>query len=206
LVNCSVTVETSEVVAIVGPSGSGKTTVLSIAGLLLMPDAGDVMIDGVSAGDSQRLRRHLRRERVSWILQTTNVLTGRTVIDNVCLPLYAQGLGKGEALERAVDVLRDVAIAEGMWRSDVALLSGGERQRVCIARALSVRPSVLLADEPTGHLDTATSAAVTDLMVSLAIENGAAVLLATHDTQLAQAADSVLELQFGTLMRTTGTS
>jgi ABC-type lipoprotein export system ATPase subunit len=171
-----------------------------------MPDAGDVMIDGVSAGDSQRLRRHLRRERVSWILQTTNVLTGRTVIDNVCLPLYAQGLGKGEALERAVDVLRDVAIAEGMWRSDVALLSGGERQRVCIARALSVRPSVLLADEPTGHLDTATSAAVTDLMVSLAIENGAAVLLATHDTQLAQAADSVLELQFGTLMRTTGTS
>ncbi len=176
-------------VAVVGPSGVGKTTLLSLLGGLLSPGAGTVeLLDDdrqpVDAGEHAR--------SCSWVLQTTNAFGNRSVADNVTAPLRLAGLGHGEAQRRCASELRKVGLDTFAARR-ARSLSGGELQRLGIARALALRAPVVLADEPTGQLDTDSSAHVARLLVSAA-DHGALVVVVTHDPAVAQACSTVLTL------------
>lgn len=182
-----------ERVAIVGPSGSGKTTLLSILGLLVEPTAGDVLLDGVAP-----LRKHGKGPRApngtfGWVLQTTNVLERRTAVDNTAIPLLASGVSRREAHRLAVDALAVVGLGSRA-STPVRHLSGGEVQRVCVARALAHKPKVLLADEPTGQLDEATSLGVMDALHSLLSDTGATLVVATHDRAVVAGCDRVADV------------
>lgn len=183
-------VASGESVAIMGPSGSGKTTLLALLGGLLPLRSGDVsLVD--DHGD-----RHRPFDCAAWVLQTVNVLADRTVADNVCLGSYAAGLGRVDALADARDWLAMVGLAE---RADdpVRVLSGGEVQRVVIARALATRRPLVLADEPTGQLDAATTDAVLTALIEPA--HGRTLVIVTHDAEVARRCDRVLSLHNGIL-------
>lgn len=176
-------------VAIMAPSGAGKTTLLAIAGMLLAPSGGQVLIDGEPVVTKAQRSRMLAG-KVAWVLQTINVLTRRSAIDNVVLPLMARGARRFEIRDRAVELLGQL----GLDRPDavVKTLSGGQAQRVGIARALMGHPSVLVADEPTANLDLHTGREVMARM--LAAADDAACLIATHDPAIAAMADTVVRL------------
>jgi ABC-type lipoprotein export system ATPase subunit len=181
--------------AVVGPSGSGKTTLLAIGGLLTAPSEGEVLIDGeaVSRGQAGDLRTRL----FGWVFQTVNVLSGRSVEDNAMLSLLARGTGEDEAREAAKGALETVGLGEfGERRANS--LSGGELQRLCIARAVAARPRFLLADEPTGQLDGATTARVTRALIE-GRPKGTTLLMVTHDPRVAAQCDLTLALQDGQL-------
>ena len=182
-------------VAVVGPSGSGKTTLLAIAGLLTRPSEGEVLIDGaaVTAGRAAELRTRL----FAWVFQTVNVLSARTVEDNAMLGLLARGVGEGEAREEAQGALATVGLGELGGRTANSL-SGGELQRLCIARAIAARPRFLLADEPTGQLDRATTERVTRALIE-GRPAGTTLLVVTHDARVAAQCDLTLALQDGQL-------
>jgi ABC-type lipoprotein export system ATPase subunit len=172
-------IATDETVAIVGPSGSGKTTLLSIMGGLLRPTSGRVTLDGVSVG-----REGLPADAVSWVFQTINLLGHRTAFENVVIGLYAVGLSRHEVDAPAAAILAAVGLA-GMESQTAKTLSGGQAQRVGIARALVARPRYLLADEPTGQLDRATSQVVADVLFS-ARPAGTSIVAASHDPLIAE--------------------
>ncbi len=180
-------------VAVVGPSGSGKTTLLSILGMLLKPTSGSV----VAALQPSAPATVLRRDYFGWVFQSTNALPRRTVLDNVVLPLLARRRPLREAREVAVELLEEVGL--GGFEDQLAYeLSGGELQRLCIARALSTAPPVLLADEPTGQLDEDTSQTVIDALVRN-LRPPTALLVATHDLNVATACDRIYRLRKGRL-------
>ncbi|HEX9791507.1 MAG TPA: ABC transporter ATP-binding protein [Kiloniellales bacterium] len=193
----SLQVRPGELVALVGPSGSGKSTLLHIAGLLEKPDDGDVMIGSQSAATmDDSARTALRRRSIGFVYQFHHLLPEFTALENLVLPQMIAGTSKAQAIERARDLLAQVGLAE---RADhrPARLSGGEQQRVAIVRGLANRPSILLADEPTGNLDPHTADGVFTMLLALVREAGLAALVATHNMDLAQAMDRTLRLSDG---------
>ncbi|NEC09434.1 ABC transporter ATP-binding protein [Streptomyces sp. SID7909] len=182
----SLTVLPGEAVAILGPSGSGKSTLLNLLAGLDRPDAGSVTVDGVRVDQLGEAASALyRRARIGMVFQFFNLLDDLTVTDNVALPARLAGLPRGEAARRADGLLQRLGI-DRHARSYPGRLSGGQRQRVAVARALMNRPALLLADEPTGALDTAAGQDVSRLLTELNAE-GQTVVLVTHDLALARA-------------------
>ncbi|MFN3144076.1 MAG: ABC transporter ATP-binding protein [Paracoccaceae bacterium] len=193
----ALTLAPGEVVAMVAPSGAGKSTLLHIAGLLDTPDAGRVVIAGRDmTGASDRARTATRRRQVGFIYQFHHLLPEFTALENVVLPQLANGTAPGAARSRAMDLLERVGVAPRAGHRPAAL-SGGEQQRVAFCRALANAPQVLLADEPTGNLDPATSARVFEALLDLVRGTGLSALIATHNLELAARMDRVLHLNEG---------
>ena len=188
-----------EIVALVGQSGSGKSTLLHIAGLLERPDGGEVLIDGRGAGSqSDRERTALRRRFLGFVYQYHHLLPEFSALENVMLPQMLNGLSRAEAKLRAAELLAMVHLKD---RGDhrPGRLSGGEQQRVAIARAVANAPRVLLADEPTGNLDSETADIVFRQLLALVRETGMAALIATHNHELAARMDRTVHLRDGQL-------
>ena len=192
-------VKKGEVVALVGPSGSGKSTLLHIAGLLEMPNAGEVRINGEDCGDlGDERRTQLRREKLGFVYQFHHLLPEFSAVENVVIPQMIAGKNRTDARSHAVLLLESLGLGA---RADhrPGQLSGGEQQRVAIARALANGPNVLLADEPTGNLDPDTADGVFAQLVELVKRHGLAALIATHNPALAQRMDRTVRLDHGTL-------
>ena len=188
-----------EVTALVAPSGAGKSTLLHIAGLLDTPDAGKVEIAGGDVtGASDRKRTAVRRDEVGFVYQFHHLLPEFSAQENIVLPQLAAGVSRQEADARAMELLEIVGIAPRAHHRPAAL-SGGEQQRVAFCRALANGPSVLLADEPTGNLDPATSDTVFEALMTLVRETGLSALIATHNMELASRMDRQLRLDQGLL-------
>jgi len=193
-------IATGEVVALVAPSGAGKSTLLHIAGLLDTPDAGQVHIGGADmTGQSDRKRTVTRRGEVGFIYQFHHLLPEFTALENIALPQLANGVSRAQADARALKLLDQVGIAP---RADhrPAALSGGEQQRVAFCRALANQPKLLLADEPTGNLDPATSDQVFAALMDLVRDTGLSALIATHNLDLAARMDRQIRLEAGQLV------
>jgi len=194
----SLDVAAGESVAVMGPTGCGKSTLLSVIGLLDEPDSGRVFLDGRPAAEIGR-PEDFRAERLGFVFQFHHLLPHLTVAENVALPLAGRA-GRAEAAARAEEALSRVALG-GRARTLAARLSGGERQLAALARALVGKPDLLLADEPTGNLDTANTAAVYEIFRRINRELGTAFLIVTHDKSVAQQTDRILEVQDGRLVQ-----
>lgn len=194
LADLSLSVARGEVVALVAPSGAGKSTLLHIAGLLDTPDAGRVVIAGRDmTGQSDRARTEARRQTLGFVYQFHHLLPEFSAAENIVLPQLANGVPARAAAARARDLLGRVGLSH---RADhrPAQLSGGEQQRVAFCRALANQPALLLADEPTGNLDPATSDKVFDVLMALVRDTGLSALIATHNPELAARMDRVVRL------------
>jgi lipoprotein-releasing system ATP-binding protein len=192
-------VNPGEIVGLVGPSGSGKSSLLHSAGLLEQPTSGSVIIDGrdcTTLPDGERTR--IRLGVIGFVYQFHHLLSEFTALDNVALPLMVSGKNREEARDRAYDLLVHLGLGERV-KHRPAHLSGGERQRVAIARALANSPHLLLADEPTGNLDPATSGRVFDQLLDLVRVTGVAAVIATHNLELTQYMDRVFTIRDGHL-------
>ncbi len=185
------------IVAIMGPSGSGKSTLLSLLGGVDTPTSGQVLLEGVDLAtldDNQRTL--IRRRRLGFIFQAFNLLPILTAIENVALPLELDGISSAEAHRRALEALDQVDLAAR--RSHLpGMLSGGEQQRVAIARALVIQPALLLADEPTGNLDSTNGQRIMELLRNLVDHQHHTIAMVTHDTEIGRAADRVIRLRDG---------
>jgi putative ABC transport system ATP-binding protein len=196
----SMSVEPRELVALYGPSGSGKTTLLSIVAALMHPDAGTVVVNGVEvSGLSPKRAARYRMHQLGYVSQTPDLLPGVPAIDNAALKLFGMRMGVREAHRRAAPLMERLGLGHRL-RHCPDQLSAGERQRVLIARALSTGPSLVLADEPTGSLDTKRSREVLKLLTEVCREQDAAMLLVTHDPQAAAFASRVHALVDGRIV------
>ena len=186
-----------QTVAIVGPSGSGKSTLLGLMAGLDRPTIGSIQLDGTNItnmGESQMAR--FRREKVGYIFQSFHLIPTLTAIENVAVPLELSGVSRAD--DRAAELLAVVGLSDRMGHYPVQL-SGGEQQRVAVARAFACRPPILLADEPTGNLDSSTGAHIIQLLLSLHRDYGTTLVLVTHDAGLASSMQRVLSLRDGRL-------
>ena len=189
-----------ELVALVAPSGAGKSTLLHIAGLLDEADKGSVEIDGQTlSGKSDRRRTRARREDIGFVYQFHHLLPEFSALENIALPQMANGVSKADAEVRGRELLETVGVGHRA-KHRPAELSGGEQQRVAFCRALANKPRILLADEPTGNLDPATSDQVFEALMTLVRETGLAALVATHNMELAARMDRVVRLENGVLV------
>ena len=191
------TIEQGELVSIVGPSGSGKSTLLNMIGGLDRPTSGDIEIDGENLRgipDSQLTR--IRRDKVGFIFQFFNLLPTLTCLENVSIPLHLRGWNRKKIDDRAKELLNLVKLG-GRMDHHPDELSGGERQRVAIARALSVYPPILLADEPTGNLDSNTTQEILNLIRSLNEDLNATVIMVTHDRGVAESCKRTIGIRDG---------
>ncbi len=196
----SLKVEQGEVVSIVGPSGAGKSTLLHLLGALDKPDAGRVRIAGVEVSAlGGRKEARFRNKHIGFVFQAHHLLPEFTALENVAMPLWIGGASRVAGLKRAEEVLRTVGLGARLGHKP-SELSGGEGQRVAIARAVAPRPSVILADEPTGNLDTDNAEAVHALFLRLREETGQTVLLITHNEALAAKTDRVLQMRDGKII------
>ena len=195
----SLELEPGEFVVLTGPSGSGKTSLLSLIGALDRPTAGRVLVDDVTidGGSDDRARYH--REVVGFVFQHHQLLPHLPACANVELPLVGAGIGRRERRERAADLLREVGLGHRL-DALAAHLSGGERQRVALARALANDPRLLLADEPTGSLDSDSTQRVLDLLEAVRERRGMTLLVVTYDPMIGQRADRVLHMRDGRLV------
>ena len=192
-------VQPGEIVGLIGPSGSGKSSLLHAAGLLEHPDAGRIVVEGRDCSDlDDKARTQVRLATVGFIYQFHHLLPEFTALDNVALPQMIAGRPRKAARERAGELLAKLGLAERVHHQP-AQMSGGEQQRVAFARALANAPRLLLADEPTGNLDPATSTEVFANLYDLARSSGVAALVATHNLELARHMDRVLALRDGHL-------
>ncbi|WP_425100947.1 ABC transporter ATP-binding protein [Tropicibacter sp. S64] len=192
-------VRRGEIVALVAPSGAGKSTLLHIAGLLDIADAGTVEIAGEALQDKpDRRRTAVRRDSVGFVYQFHHLLPEFTALENIVLPQLANGTARATAEDRARSLLNSVGIGERAGHRPAAM-SGGEQQRVAFCRAMANTPKLLLADEPTGNLDPATSDRVFDALVTLVRDTGLSALIATHNLELAGRMDRILRLEDGHL-------
>ena len=193
----SLSVAPGEVVALVAPSGAGKSTLLHIAGLLDTPDAGRVVLKGREMGGlADRARTEARRGQVGFIYQFHHLLPEFSALENVVIPQLANGVAMAAAVARGMALLGQVGVAERAAHRPAAL-SGGEQQRVAFCRALANQPRLLLADEPTGNLDPATSDRVFGALMDLVRSTGMSALIATHNMELAARMDRVVRLNAG---------
>ena len=193
----SLSLAAGEVVALVGPSGSGKSSLLHIVGLLEKPDAGVISLRGTPVdtdNDSRRTEERLRH--IGFVYQFHNLLPEFTAQENIALAGRLAGQGRNKSLQSALEAMERLGLADRATHLP-SQLSGGEQQRVAIARALANQPSLVLADEPTGSLDGASGEKVADLLLEEAKTQNAAVLLATHDMELAARADRIVRLRDG---------
>src|SRR5262245_55161051 len=197
----SLKIDRGERVAVMGPSGSGKSTLLNLICGLDEPTSGAVNIDGVNiASLDDDARTRLRREKIGMVFQTFNLLSTLTALENVSLPLRLQGLSRREADQRARVMVEKVGLGgRATHRPDE--LSGGERQRTAIARALIFHPPILLADEPTGNLDSKTGEEILSLLDDLHREFGATILMVTHNQEAAAHCDRILRLRDGGVVK-----
>jgi putative ABC transport system ATP-binding protein len=190
-------IERGEMVSIIGPSGSGKSTLLNLAGALDSPSSGRVMVDGQPLGGlSDDALTRVRRDKIGFVFQFFNLLPTLTCLDNVSLPLHLRGWPRRRAEERARELLTLVQLG-GRLHHRPEELSGGERQRVAIARALSIYPPVILADEPTGNLDTSTGHDILALIRDLHGRLGCTVVIVTHDMRVAESCQRTISLRDG---------
>lgn len=188
-----------EIVGLIGPSGSGKSSLLHAAGLLEHPTSGEILFDGEPVGAlPERARTHIRLASIGFVYQFHHLLPEFDARDNVALPLRIAGYSQADARTRAEELLGQLRMSDRLTHQP-AQLSGGERQRVAIARALANRPRLLLADEPTGNLDPATSQTVFEALHDLVKTTGVAALIATHNMELAGHMDRVFALKDGHL-------
>jgi len=193
----SIKIERGELVAIMGPSGSGKSTLLTLLGGVETPSSGQVLLEGIdiaSLNDDDRTK--LRRRRLGFIFQSFNLLPNLSALENVTLPMELDGTSAREAVVRAREVLNQVELDH---RRDhrPSQLSGGEQQRVAIARALAIRPALLLADEPTGNLDTRQAARTIELLENLVTAHAQTIVLVTHDRAAAEVAKRLICIRDG---------
>lgn len=193
-----ITVNSGEKIAIVGTSGSGKSTLLHILGGLDIPTTGKVVLHGQVLNELNETQRgNIRNQHLGFIYQFHHLLAEFTAIENVAMPLLMRpDVSISQARDQAVDLLTKVGLSHRLTHRP-GELSGGERQRVAIARALVTKPSLILADEPTGNLDYANAQAVFEILAQLQADYNTALLMVTHDRQLAQMADKQLALQNG---------
>ncbi len=191
----SFTIPAQQSVAIVGPSGSGKSTLLGLMAGLDHPTSGSIILDGtdITAMTESRMAQ-FRREKIGYIFQSFHLIPTLTAIENVGVPLELSG--EKRAGDRAAELLSAVGLSDRMRHYPVQL-SGGEQQRVAVARAFACRPPILLADEPTGNLDSATGAQIVELLLSLHRDHGTTLVLVTHDVALAALMQRVLSLRDG---------
>ncbi|HXI29101.1 MAG TPA: ABC transporter ATP-binding protein [Vicinamibacterales bacterium] len=193
----SLAIPRGEMVSVIGPSGSGKSTLLNLVGGLDRPSAGDVCVDGaLFAGLSDDELTKVRRDKIGFIFQFFNLLPTLSCLENVGLPLHLRGWPRRKVDERARELLQLVQLEHRLTHLPDEL-SGGERQRVAIARALSVYPPILLADEPTGNLDTRTGEEILSLIRDLHSRLGSTVVIVTHDMTVARSCERTIALRDG---------
>src|SRR5579859_3875964 len=193
------TLRPGELVALLGPSGAGKSTLLHLAGLLDRPDGGEVRIDAQECGSlSDERRTMLRRSSLGFVYQFHHLLPEFSALENVMIPQMIAGMARGTAREKAANLLDRVGLSERLSHRP-ARLSGGEQQRVAIVRALANGPQILLADEPTGNLDLATADGVMETLIDITRATGLAVLIATHNLEIANRLDRIVTLEGGKL-------
>ena len=196
----SFSVERGEIVSIVGASGAGKSTLLQIIGTLMSPDAGSVTINGRDvAGMSDNELSEFRNRHVGFVFQSHHLLEEFSAVENVMMPMLIAGVKRAEAQRRAAELLELVQMSHRLEHRPSAL-SGGEQQRVAIARALANNPSVVLADEPTGNLDTATREQIQNLFFDLRERTNQTFIIVTHDEALAEKSDRKIVMSDGRIL------
>jgi putative ABC transport system ATP-binding protein len=200
----TMTIADGEFVAIVGRSGSGKTTLMNMLGALEQPTSGMIFVDGqditqLSPGELV----HYRGRKIGFVFQSYNLVPNLTSTENVMLPMEFIGVGKSERRTRARQLLEQVELTGAKQQRKPGRMSGGEQQRVAIARALANKPSIILADEPAGNLDSQTSSTIIELLRGLSHSEGTTVIVVTHDATIAYQADRVLQLEDGRLLPAT---
>lgn len=196
----SVTIDDGEMVAIVGPSGSGKSTLMSILGCLDIPTRGNYLIDGQQLDNySSKQLAAIRRDKIGFVFQKFNLLSRTSALENVALPLYYSNVKAKERQEKAEKALEMVGLAHRL-KSHPNQMSGGEQQRVAIARALINNPSIILADEPTGNLDTQTGEEIVGIFQRLNREKGQTVIYVTHDPFIARHTNRIIHLVDGKII------
>ncbi len=196
----SLSIAAADHVAIVGPSGSGKSTLMHLLGALDRPSAGRLLIGGVDIATlTPPQMAKLRNETIGFVFQSFHLLARTSALDNVALPLVYRGLNRRERRQRAASTLERVGLSHRMQHKPNQM-SGGEQQRVAIARALVTEPKVVLADEPTGNLDSATGLAVLELLEELNRESGAALVIVTHDLNVAERARKRITMRDGVIV------
>ncbi|MDD4248394.1 ABC transporter ATP-binding protein [Methanosarcina sp.] len=193
----NVKIEEGDFVSFMGPSGSGKSTLLNIVGCLDQPTSGRVFIEGteVDYRNSSSLVR-LHRQTIGFVFQAFNLISTMTALENICYPMYFNRVSRPQQKQRANELLDLVGLGDRMHHLP-SELSGGEQQRVAIARALANSPRLILADEPTGNLDSETGKKITDLMRKINLEQGVSFVVTTHDPEMARTADRVVKLKDG---------
>lgn len=193
-------VQKGEFVSIVGESGSGKTTLMNIIGILDRPTEGTYILDGISIADAKDQElSHIRNQKIGFVFQTYNLISRTSALKNVELPMLYAGIPKKERKERAEYYLEMVGMQDRMSHKPDEL-SGGQKQRVAIARALSNEPSILLADEPTGALDSETGRNIMDIFHKLNHEQGKTIVLITHSKELAEETGRIVTIQDGRII------
>ena len=194
----SFNIKEGEFVSIIGPSGSGKSTLLHMLGALDIPDSGTIKVGGIDLEKNKKLNE-FRAEKVGFIFQLHNLIPNLSVVENIEIPMYTRKLSSKEQREKALSLLKDVGL-EDKAKMKPNQLSGGERQRIAIARSLANDPSIVLADEPTGSLDSKTSSKILEKLNSLNKEKNVTIIIVTHDMNVAKLADCVIEVLDGKLL------
>jgi len=198
--NVSLNVAKGEIVSIIGPSGAGKSTLLHLVGALDKPDSGTVLIEGTDILQlPARRQAKFRNSHIGFVFQFHHLLPEFSAIENVSVPLWIKGVGKKEAMQQAAEMLNVVGLG-GRLENKPSELSGGEQQRVAIARALVNSPSVVMADEPTGNLDSANAHALHNLFLQLRDKFGQTFIMITHNDALAKMTDRTLTMQDGKIV------
>lgn len=196
----SFTIDKGEMVAIMGPSGSGKSTLMSIIGCLDVPSSGSYTLDGISVENMEETKlAEIRGKKIGFVFQQFNLLARTSALENVMLPLTYAGVSGKERRERAMKALERVGLSDRTHHAPNEL-SGGQQQRVAIARALVNEPAILLADEPTGALDSKTGVEIMELFQSLYQDHGQTVILVTHDSYVARHTNRIIKLSDGSIV------
>ena len=194
----NLTIKKGEFVSIIGPSGSGKSTLLNMIGALDIPDSGSIIVDGHDLMSSSKLN-DFRASTIGFIFQLHNLIPNISVVENIEIPMYTQKLSSKEMRNKAVGLLESVGLLDKV-KFLPNKLSGGERQRVAIARALANDPSIILADEPTGSLDSKTSTLILKKLIDLHKTYNVTLIIVTHDMDVAKLADRVIEVLDGEII------
>tara|TARA_Y100000994_G_scaffold86712_1_gene71805 strand:- start:403 stop:1071 length:669 start_codon:yes stop_codon:yes gene_type:complete len=191
----NINIKKGEKVAIIGPSGSGKTSILNIAGLIERPNSGSVSVNNFEVDwASDKKISNLRKKNIGYVFQFNNLLSDFTILENIAFPLIINGMKKNQAMEIANDFTKNVSLSNRV-NNYPNQVSGGEQQRAAIARALINKPSIIIADEPTGNLDSKTAISVVSLFNELVHEHNCSLFLATHNLEIANLQDRLINIE-----------